>query len=698
VEYRTLLNKIIYTILFIATIYHLYIVVHPFTPWSGHHIELLNIIQLQRATHVFFLVLLGFLINFHNDPEPFKIGGLVFILLSAVLLYAFLDLDIDAEFKFFACIFWISAVAPVFFPKKLHLLNLVSAILIIFPFIYMAKNFNALIYRAVIPEPLDLVMAFGETFLVLGLTYRVIGPVLPILVLSFMIYNIYGNYIPGVFSGPGFGIDMLLGKLYCETEAGLFGMITGVSLKYLVYFTTLGAVISALGFGRIISNIALTLVGKSPASPGRTSSILAVFMGLFSGSGAADTQFVATITKDLYERAGYDRYVAAGIVATVGSIAYVTPPIMGSISFIMVELLSIPYTWIIVMAIGPMLLYLSGIWLYNEFYVRREKLEPVEVAAHVNKRYDLRFAYVFVPIVLIIILIYKGFAINVSVLAAILFFIVIAYIDPKIRPPIKKLGMGLAEGFRSLIPIGVAVVCANVVMTVMVTSGVAAKFSAFLTLLSHGNLFFALIFAAVFSLILGMGVPPVATYVLTAALTAPAIQQLAVAAGIPDKAALLSTHMFLFYYAVLAEVTPPVGLSIYAASSVFETNPIKTGIYSALVALPKYLIGLSFICSYYGTATLILPTLEYNTLLHGILIIASKFILTFSGIVFLNAGVIGYSTRTYSKWERVILIVGGVLLFYPSFYLDIAVVILPLIVFFRKRKLPWIRTTGILAG
>lgn len=685
-EYRTVLKKIIYTILFIATVYHLYIVIHPFTPWSGHHIELLNIIQLQRASHVFFLVLLGFLINFYNEPAPFKIGGLVFIVLSAVLLYAFLDLDIDAEFKVLACIFWISAVAPVLFPKKFHLLNLLSAILIVFPFVYMAKNFNALIYRAVIPEPLDLVMAFGETFLVLGLTYRVIGPVLPILVLSFMLYNIYGDYIPGVFSGPGFGIDMLLGKLYCETEAGLFGMITGVSLKYLVYFTTLGAVIASLGFGRIISNIALTLVGKSPASPGRTSSILAVFMGLFSGSGAADTQFVATITKDLYKRAKYDRYIAAGIVATVGSIAYVTPPIMGSISFIMVELLSIPYTWIIVMAIGPMLLYLSGIWLYNEFYVKREKLKPIEVAVNINRMYNLRFSYVFVPIVLIIILIYKGFAINVSVLVALLFFVGIAYIDPRVRPPIKKLGTGLAEGFRSLIPIGVAVVCANVVMTVMVTSGVAAKFSQFLTLLSHGNLFVALVFAGVFSLILGMGVPPVATYVLTAALTAPAIQQLAVAAGIPDKAALLSTHMFLFYYAVLAEVTPPVGLSIYAAASVFETNPIRTGIFSALVALPKYLIGLSFICSYYGTATLVLPTLEYNTALHAILIIGSKFILTFSGIVFLNAGVIGYSTRMYSKWERVILVVGGVLLFYPSFYLDIAVLIPPLIIFFRKRK------------
>ena len=537
------------------------------------------------------------------------------------------------------------------------------------------------------PEPMDLVMAFGEIFLLLGLTYRVIGSVLPILVLIFVLYNIYGDIIPGTFSGPGFDIDMLLGKLYCETEAGLFGIITGVSLKYLVYFTTLGAVISKLGFGNIISNIALTLVGKSPASPGRTSSILGVFMGLFSGSGAADTQFVATITKDLYDRAHYDKYIAAGIVATVGSIAYVTPPIMGSISFIMVELLSIPYTSIIVMAIGPMLLYLAGIWIYNEFYVKREKFEPIEVAKNVNRKYSLRFSYVFLPIILIIGFIHQGFAINVSVSVALLFFIIFAYIDPKVRPPIKNLTVGLAEGFKNLIHIGVAVVSANVVMTIMVTSGVAAKFSQFLTHISQGHLFFALIFTAVFSLILGMGVPPVATYVLTSALTAPAIQKLAMTAGIPEEPALLATHMFLFYYAVLAEVTPPVGLSVYASASVFNTNPVKTGIYSALVALPKYLIGLSFICSYFGTATLILPVLENNHGLTAVAIIGAKFLLTFAGIIFLNAGNVGYVKRTFEKWERVVLITCGVLLFYPHFYFNIIVLLPALFVYFRKGKL-----------
>ncbi len=681
------LNNIIFGILLTATLYHLYIVIHPFTPLSNYHISIFNLTQVKRSIHVFFLLLAGFLITFGEGKEKqyITVGGVIFFILSIFPLYAFINLDIPLQFKFYASIFWAITILPLIFPKKLHIFHLFSAILIFIPTLYLIINFNTLIYRAVMPEPFDLVMAFGETYLVLALSYRTSGSVLPILVLIFILYNVYGDIIPGTFAGPGFDIDMVLGKLYCETEAGLFGVITGVSLKYLIYFTTLGAVISELGFGRVISNIALAMVGKSPASPGRVSSILGVFMGLFSGSGAADTQFVATITKDLYFRAKYNHLIGAGIVATVGSIAYVTPPIMGSISFIMVEILSIPYTQIIIMAIGPMLLYLLGIWLYNDFYVHREKLKPIEVAKNVNKQYVYKNLYVFLPIILIIFLIYRGFAVNISVVLAIFSFIIIAYLSPEMKPTGKTVFVGFAKGFESLIHIGVAVVCANIVMTMMVTTGLASKFSEFLTIVSHGHLFFALIFTAVFSLILGMGVPPVATYVLTSALTAPAIQKLAMVSGIPEEAALLATHMFLFYYAVLAEVTPPVGLSVYAASSVFGTNPIETGIYSALVALPKYLIGLSFICSYFGTGTLIIPILENYHGITAVGIIALRFALTVIAIVFLTAGSTGFLKSNLTKIERAIMAVCGVLLFYPHVYFDLVVLIPGTFVYFKKK-------------
>ncbi|MEJ2357885.1 MAG: TRAP transporter large permease subunit, partial [Deinococcales bacterium] len=335
--------------------------------------------------------------------------------------------------------------------------------------------------------------------------------------------------------------------------------------------------------------------------------------------------------------------------------AYITPPIMGSIAFVMVELLAIPYLQIIVMAIGPMVLLLIAVWAYNEFYVRKMKLETVSAVEGIDRRYALRYGYVFLPVLLILVMIYLGYSVNLTVTLAIFAFIVLAYLDPTVRPPIGKLFQGLADGFSHLIPIGGAVVAANMIMTMMVLTGLASKVSEILLAVSGQSLAIATILAALFSLVLGMGVPPIATYVLTSALVAPAIQKLAVANGVPEQAALLATQMFLFYYAVLADITPPVGLSAYAAASVFKTNPIQTGLYAAMVALPKYLIGFTFLLSYSGTALLIVPVVEGLSTGQALLVIVPRFVFALVGIVLLAAGGAGYLMHRLQAWERWLL-------------------------------------------
>jgi TRAP-type uncharacterized transport system fused permease subunit len=174
-----------------------------------------------------------------------------------------------------------------------------------------------------------------------------------------------------------------------------------------------------------------------------------------------------------------------------------------------------------------------------------------------------------------------------------------------------------------------------------------------------------------------MGVPPIATYVLTSALTAPAIQKLAMLNGIPENVALLATHMFLFYYAVLAEVTPPVALSAYAAASVFGTDPIKTGIYAARVALPKYLIGITFILSFSGSSLLILTALQTLSVGEAIVQIAMRFLLSILAVFFLNVAVVGYFMKdlSISTFERIVVGACAVLLFYPTWLTDVIGVI-----------------------
>ncbi len=666
------IRRLVYVIAVLGALYHLYLVVHPYTPLARYHSSILDLTQVQRATHVFLVALLGYLLSTLYPQRRGLPGGVPLILLSAVFVYAFLRLDLPLPLKIVAVAVWGAALISPLFPRTRRVSNLFLAAISFAPFVYLVANYEQLIYRAIMPTPWDLVMAFIEVVLVLGVIFRLSGPIMPIFVMVFLLYNVYGYLVPGMWSNPGFDVDMLLGKMYSETEAGLFGTITGVSVKYLVYFTILGAMITSLDFGKVIANIALLFVGRSPASPGRTSSVMAVLMGMFSGSGAADTQFVATLTKPLYERVGYDKLVAAGIVATVGSIAYITPPVMGSISFLMVELLAIPYSSIIIMAIGPMLLYLLGIVVYNELYVRKVKLPPMTLAQEHDWSYFRRYSYVFTPIVVIVVMIYRGYSINLTVSIAIGLFVLLAYLDRTVRPPLRKVSDGLAEGMLSLLPIASAVIAANLIMTMMVMSGLASKFSMFLSAMSGNSLLLATGFTALFSLLLGMGVPPIATYVLTSSLTAPAIQHLAVQHGIPPHAALLATHMFLFYYAVLAEVTPPVALSAYAAASVMGTDPIQTGLFAARVALPKYLIGLAFILSLSGSSLLILPALESMPVGQALLEMAIRYGVTILAILCLNAAVIGHFLLDLSRLDRVVAGVCATLLFYPSSGTDIA--------------------------
>lgn len=677
---NTLLKRFTFGVLVAASLYHLYLVIHPFTPWSAFRTPIFDLTQVQRATHVFLIVFAGSLLMVVKKPphgEP-KVGpGLwIYVLLAAIPLWSFWQLELPLVPTLVATLYWIVAVLPAVLPRLAKPFNLLAAALSVAPFLYLLIEFEELVNRAMLATPWDLSMSFGLVFLVLGIVQRLLGPVLPGIVLVFVLYNLFGYQIPGPLKSPGFPIDMLLGKLYAETEAGLFGIITGVSLKYLVYFTIMGAIIAAMGYGRVIANIAFRLVGGSPAAPGRATSVMAIMMGLFSGSGAADTLFVSTLNEPLFKRAGYERLTAAGICATVGTLGYITPPVLGSIAFVMVELLGIPYTEIMIMALGPLVLVLLAVWTYNELYVRSRELPAVAPSEDVHPGYLRRYGYVFLPVALIIFMIFRGYTVNLAVTLAIFAFMVFAFIDPSIRPPLRKLWDGLADGFEHLVPIGAAVVAANVIMTMMVLTGIAPKVSELLLMLSGNSLVVATVLAALFSLVLGMGIPPIATYVLTSALVAPAILQLIVAHGVPQGAALLATHMFLFYYAVLADITPPVGLSGYAAASVFQTDPIKTCVYAAMVALPKYLFGFAFLLSVPGMALLIVPVLQTVGTGEAVALIASRFLFTIAGIVLLAASEVGFLRQHLRPAMRWAFGIAGLLLIYPDTVLNAAVLVL----------------------
>jgi TRAP transporter 4TM/12TM fusion protein len=695
------LGRLARLVLILGSLYSLYLVLHPFTPLAKAEIPLLDIVQLQRSTHVLFLLLGAYLVSFFAPPRKATLGSWVFLAFSLIPLQSFLfprppAMELPLEVRLFGLLVWAVAVLPAVVPRLQRPTALLGALLAVLPTWYQARYFEELVYRAVIPAAWDAGMSLALILLLLGVVYRLLGPVMPVLVLFFFSYNLHAQVFPGAFRGAPQPIDLLLGKSFNETEAGIYGLITGVSAKYLVYFTLLSGMITALGLGRVVANMALALVGKSPATPGRVTGLAGTFMGMFSGSGAADTQFVAALTKPLYERAGYDRLTAAGIAATAGTIALIMPPIMGSIAFIMVEILEIPYLKVMAMAIGPALLYLLSIMAFNEFYARKAGLPAVAPELGMSRRaYALRYSPIFLPILLIVVLLYLGYEVRTAASLALLGFILLAYLDPTLRPQgIGPIFRGLEEGFRSLLPIGTAVTSANLIFSMMVISGLPSKFSQLLQQVSGESLLLATLITALFSLVLGMGVPPTATYVLTSALTAPAIIALAAqnfaAYGLDPKmaqiAAVYATHMFLFYYAVLADVTPPVALSGYAAASVFGTHPMPTGVYAARVALSKYLIGFFFLLTYTGTGLLILPVLETLPPDKAWPIILERFLSVAVGIIYLSASTAGYTRRPLSRPESWALGLIALLLFIPQASLNLLGFLLGL-PFFLKRGL-----------
>jgi TRAP transporter 4TM/12TM fusion protein len=677
VNFKSLIEKTLFLIALLGALYHLYLIVHPYTPLSyWYRIGVLDLTQLQRGTHVFFVLTVGFLLSYLRGWSVSYLGlrwalSVILALTTLIPVYLALDMFIDKgallPALLLSLIYVISILPPILNPlsrlsHNLRLSDLALAILALPPYLYLVSNYWALIDRAVLPLPLDVAMGWGMTLMLMGLVLRLIGPEMPLLVTAFILYDIYGYLLPRPWFHPGFDVEFLAGKLYAETEAALLGIVTGVSAKYVVYFTILAGVLGALGYGKAMGRTFLAFLGRSPASVGRASVGLGMGMGMVSGSGAADTAYVASTFKPLFKAAGYSDIVAAGIAANAGTLAYITPPILGSVAFLMIEILGIPYTWVIVMSIGPAILYAISILVYNEFYVRRAGIKPVPF--EVKRGPELLIP--FIPPALILTLIFLGYSVSLAVTVAVILAPFIALLDRDMRGNIRRVPEGLAEGLKLLASVGASIVLANVIMSMVVLSGLHQKFTLALLELVGGNLVYAILFAFFFSLLLGMGVPPIATYTLSSLLTAPALVKLATAAGIPEGAALLATHMFLFYTAMLADITPPVGLSNFAAAAVYGLDPVRVGVRAALVAIPKYVYALSFIWSYWGTALLILPVLLTMPLAQGVILVASRFAAVIAGIFFLSIANVGfYSGYHLGIAPRLLLALLSLLLFIP---------------------------------
>lgn len=521
---------------------------------------------------------------------------------------------------------------------------------------YLIVDYEKILYRVVFPTSLDILVGWTMILLLLYATNVKIGWPLPAIVLIFVLYTLFGSNIPPPIGHNFRDIPLAIGKTWMETEAGIFGLPLGVSAKYIVYFTILAGVLRAIGITKFISDFALAFLGRSPQDVGRATSVYSAIMGMVSGSGVAVTTTVATTMLSPFKKAGYDERFASAFIAGTGTAALITPPILGAAAFIMMEVMGIDYKTLIIMTILPAFIYYVSLQIYLELYTRKVGLKRQIDVQKKSKREVLKDIYLLLPLVLLILMIFQGHTIATSVLSATFLAVAIGILR---RAKISEIARGFIDGALDVIPVALATACAGLILHTLLVTGLGMKIEEIVRFVSGGNYYVTLLLLAIFTLLLGMGVPPTASYVIVSALVVPTAIKLAILNGFPEMIAHYSVHVFAFYYAVLADVTPPVALAAYAAAAVAGQNPLRIAVLSAKIAIIKYLIAFTFVLAPAGAALLIVPYLDAP------IEIFLRVTLVVLAALAINSATVGHFRKDLNYAKRAILFLAGLFLIFP---------------------------------
>jgi len=518
---------------------------------------------------------------------------------------------------------------------------------------YIFVDFEGFIYRSVVPNTWDLVFGVATILLVLEATRRAVGNALLLVVVAFIIYAFAGPYLPAPWTHRGYDLPRLVGQLYMTLE-GIFGVPLAVSSTFIILFTIYGSFLDQSGAGKFFVDLAFALTGRRRTGAGQAVTVASFLLGGPSGSGVATTVTVGAIAYPLLKKAGYDRESAGGLLSAGGIGAVISPPILGAAAFIIAEILKISYLEVLRMAIIPTVLYYVSIFLMIELDARRFGLRYVEMKTENPWRLVARYWYLLSSLIVIPAFMLYGF----TAIKAVFWSTVIAWLASYLRretalvPP--KLVAALANGSRQVLNIGVTTAAAGIIVGVVNLTGLGLKLSDIIIGLAGGNLILTLLYAAVALWVLGLALPITATYIIAAVIVAPALTKL----GVSELAA----HMFIFYYAVLSEVSPPVGLSPMAAAALTGGNPFKTMLLAWKYTLPAFVVPFMFTVHPDGMALLLkAPAAD----------VVRVSITALLGLAAIASGINGWLLRRTTLLERAVLIVAGILLVYPATRLDL---------------------------
>jgi TRAP transporter 4TM/12TM fusion protein len=507
---------------------------------------------------------------------------------------------------------------------------------------YMLFDFEEFIYRAVTPESGDLIFGVLFILLILEATRRSSGWIMPITCILFLLYAYVGPLLPAPWTHRGYDVERIIGHMYMTLE-GIFGVPIDVCSTIIAGFCIFGAFLTVSGAGKFYVDFAFASMGQKPTAAGRAVVATSYFLAMASGSGVANTVAIGSVAYPMLSQSGYDRNNAGGFLAAGGMGAITTPPVMGAAAFLIAEFLRISYLEVILLALIPAALYYWGLLLMVEFDARKFGLKEVALARHIPaSQLFKRYGYHFVPLAAIVGFLVTGFTAQIAVFAAIVTCFLVSFIrrESWFTPP--KLLEALKQGSLTVLNVGAICASAGIIVGIVSLTGLGLKLSTIIIDYAGGSLFLTAVYTGVLLWIIGLAVPITATYIIAAVIAAPALTKL----GVPDYAA----HMFIFYYALLSEVSPPTALSPFAAAAITGGNPFKTTMMAWKYTLTAFLLPFIFTVLPEGKALLL--HWEGIGLVSGIWTIVSAFI----GIGLLASGCSGWLLRRSTILERAITI------------------------------------------
>jgi TRAP transporter 4TM/12TM fusion protein len=446
-------------------------------------------------------------------------------------------------------------------------------------------------YRAATPAAVDLVLGIVTILLVLEATRRTAGWVLPVTAALFILYAYLGPLFDLVglsaIAHRGYYPDRLVGTLYMTLD-GIFGVPLAVATTYIILFSVYGAVLEHSGAGKFFIDWSLAAMGRSrsPAAPGRSVTVAGFLLGTVSGSGVATTVTLGSVAWPLLRRAGYTAETSGAVLSAAGIGALLSPPTLGAAAFLIAEFLEISYLQVLIMSTVPMLLYYLSAFLMIEADSRRLGTRAVDVDVPPLATLTRRYGHHFLSLVVVAALMTAGVTAFRAVFWAMLLAIALSFLRPETALRPRRLGAALVTGGRGVLSVAATTATAGIIVGVVGLTGLGLKLAGLIVGLAAGSVLLTVVYAALAVWLLGLAVPVTASYIIAAVMIAPALTQVGVAP--------VAAHMFIFYYAVLSEVSPPTALSPFAAAAITGGDPMRTTLLTWKYTLPAFLVPFAF--------------------------------------------------------------------------------------------------------